>query len=133
MQLFDDMRLCNLGGIAQFIEGPLKDIDPDLYFEIRHSSQYAVFLGVIHESPLITTFLNYFNRIFSTIPPNFYTYNAGAGGTYILLEVLLAIAVGLFTGGTAAAARLAAFTARLTNTMANFAVQNTDFKMHQKP
>ena len=102
--------------IQSFVDGPLKDIDPDLAKQIKESDEFYMVLELIADHDAALTYFTYLDLFIEAVPPNFYAYIGGKAGIYILLEVILFIVLSFLTLGVGTAARITALAARMTVT-----------------
>jgi len=105
----------NINEIERFIDTVLFEIDPKIAMEIKENENYPFVIEIIRDHNTALTFLAYFQLISEAVPPNFYSYVSGKYGTYLLLEVTLTVLLAFFSGGAAAAGRIAMITARLAS------------------
>lgn len=101
--------------LQYFVDNVLKDIDPQLAKSIRNDPNFAVVLEVIADHDSALSYLAYVGLILEAIPPNFYSYVAGKGGGYLMIEVVLLAVTALLSAGVAAATRISMLIARLTS------------------
>jgi hypothetical protein len=107
--------------IIAFIRGPLKEIDPELSENILNNPELPAAIAVVQDHDTLLTYLAYVSLMLDAIPPNFYVYAAGKGATYVVLELVLNIVLGLLTEGAFVAARVATLLARFAMTSAKVA------------
>jgi hypothetical protein len=107
--------------VQRFVDTVIKDIDPELAKQIKASKDFYAVLALIDDPDSVLTYLTYVHLTLEAIPPNFYAYIGGSAGVYVLCEVILLIVTALFTGGVAAAGRLAALSARIVASSAKAA------------
>ncbi len=102
--------------VQSFVDGPLKDIDPDLSKQIKESAEFYMVLELIADHDSALTYFTYLDLFIEAVPPNFYAYVGGKAGIYIILEIILFIVLSFLTLGVGVAARLTAIAARMTVT-----------------
>jgi hypothetical protein len=107
--------------IMAFLRGPLTDIDPELSANILNNPELPAAIAVVQDHDSVLTYLAYVSLMIDAVPPNFYVYVAGKGATYVLLELVLNIVLGLLTEGAFVAARVATLLARFAATSARVA------------
>jgi hypothetical protein len=107
--------------VMAFLRGPLKDIDPELAENILNNPELPAAVAVIQDHDSVLTYLAYVSLMIDAVPPNFYVYAAGKGATYVVLELMLNIVLGLLTEGAFVAARVATLLARFAATSARVA------------
>lgn len=98
--------------IMAFIRGPLNEIDPEMSKNILRNPDLPYAIALVQDHDSLLTYLSYVTLILEAVPPNFYVYTAGKGATYVALEVVLNVVLGLLTEGAFVAARLATLMAR---------------------
>jgi len=102
--------------VQSFVDGPLKDIDPDLSKQIKESPEFYMVLELIADHDSALTYFTYIDLFIEAVPPNFYAYVSGKAGIYILIEIILFVVLAFLTLGVGTAARLTALAARMTVT-----------------
>jgi hypothetical protein len=102
--------------VQSFVDGPLKDIDPDLSKQIKESAEFYMVLELIADHDSALTYFTYLDLFIEAVPPNFYAYVSGKAGIYILIEIILFVVLSFLTLGVGTAARLTAIAARMTVT-----------------
>lgn len=102
--------------VQSFVDGPLKDIDPDLSKQIKESPEFYMVLELIADHDSALTYFTYLDLFIEAVPPNFYAYVSGKAGIYILIEIILFVVLSFLTLGVGTAARLTALAARMTVT-----------------
>lgn len=96
-----------------FVDTVIKDIDPDLYKEIRESEHFDNVLALIADHDTALTFMTYLSLTLEAMPPNFYVYIGGKAGMYIVCEVILTVLAAFLSAGVGAVARVATIGARI--------------------
>lgn len=101
--------------IQAFVDTVLFEIDPELARAIKRDPNFAYVLEVIADHDSALTYLSYVGLMLEAIPPNFYAYQAGKGGAYLMIEVVLLIVSALLSAGAAVAARVGMLVARFAS------------------
>ena len=120
-ELPKQMARGDVKGIQAFIDGPLVEIDPELAKEIKGNPNLPIVLEIIADHDTALAFCTYAGLFYEAVPPNFYAFIASKGGVYLLIEVILTIALAIFTEGVGAAARIASLVARIGSAAAKVA------------
>ncbi|WOB11338.1 hypothetical protein [Piscinibacter gummiphilus] len=107
--------------IMAFIRGPLKDIDPEMSANILANPELPYAIALVQDHDSLLTYLSYVSLTLEAIPPNFYVYAVGKGATYVVLELVLTIVLGILTEGAFVAARVATLLARFATSGARAA------------
>ncbi|BCE02032.1 hypothetical protein [Marinicellulosiphila megalodicopiae] len=102
--------------VQKFIEGPLKDIHPDLSEQILTSTTFYIALELIEDHESALTYFAYVNLFMESVPPNFYAYSGGKAAAYIVIEIILLLVVSFLTAGVGTIARLATLAAKFLTT-----------------
>ena len=118
--------------VQSFVDGPLKDIDPDLSKQIKESAEFYIVLELIADHDSALTYFTYLDLFIEAVPPNFYAYVSGKAGIYILIEIILFVVLSFLTLGVGTAARLTAIAARMTVTSVRVKKNWIKQKKHSK-
>ena len=100
--------------IEGFVEGPLRDIDEELYQEMVKSDYWQGTLELIAEKETIVMPMQYFEAMLKIIPPNFYARIFFYAGITFVIELVLFVVLAAL-GGVGAVAKLVALLNRIRN------------------
>ncbi|WP_163831829.1 hypothetical protein [Spartinivicinus ruber] len=107
--------------VENFVDTVLMDVDPELANSVKNNPNFYIALELIADHDSALTYFAYVDLFMEAVPPNFYAYIAGKGGSYIAIEVLLLIALSFLTLGTGTIARITMLGARLATSSARVA------------
>ena len=104
----------NTSGIQHFIDTVLMEFDLEWAAEVKKNNFLPKAAALINSDHSIAPFMHYIESMFRAIPPNFYTYYAGKGGIYLILELVLTVMIGFLSGPAGISARVSLFIDKLT-------------------